>query len=253
MTEPSTNGGGSADEIVGDFPDRLRNFFLYEMERLGVKGDIDGGGCDSGDWRDFVMSEARQGIGHLTDEIVRLRSEVELWKGAHGTQTMATFDAMVADRDQARQDLERVGEDLDQARTQLAGCGVAALQNTRKSAADRANPGEWGWSRSYQDVCDAVDREMEHREAQEAAEKERDEAIAERDALRGEVEKIHQRASDNAMHCAKAECERDRLRSVVAKIAADSRCYCIPSEACSQCIARSAIASPDQASGGGGQ
>jgi hypothetical protein len=61
------------DGAVRDFPDKLRNFLLDEMTRLGIKGDIDGGGCDSGDWHDFVMSEARQGIGYLTDEITALR------------------------------------------------------------------------------------------------------------------------------------------------------------------------------------
>jgi len=67
----------SDQETIGDFPDRLRDFLLGEMERLGIKGDIDGGGCDSGDWRDFVMSELRQGVGHLTDRLADLRAQLD--------------------------------------------------------------------------------------------------------------------------------------------------------------------------------
>lgn len=55
-------------------------------------------------------------------------------------------------------------EEVEQLRVQLAGCGVAAMQNTRDSVALRAKPGDYGWSASYGDVCAAVDREMDLRE-----------------------------------------------------------------------------------------
>lgn len=59
-----------ADEApVGDFPDQVRNYMLGELEKCGIKPDIDGGGCDSGDWRDFCMAEIRQGFGALTDAL----------------------------------------------------------------------------------------------------------------------------------------------------------------------------------------
>ena len=50
--------------------------------------------------------------------------------------------------------------EVEQARVQIAGCSVAAMQNTENSIKDRAKQGAYGWSASYQDVCDAVDREI---------------------------------------------------------------------------------------------
>lgn len=47
---------------------------------------------------------------------------------------------------------------------QLAGCGVAAMQNTRASAAQRSKPGDYGYSPSYGEVCLMADREMAMRE-----------------------------------------------------------------------------------------
>ena len=54
---------------------------------------------------------------------------------------------------------------IEQLRVQLAGCGVAAMQNTEKSMKDRAKDGDYGYSASYSDVCKAVDREVRYREA----------------------------------------------------------------------------------------
>jgi len=54
-------------------------------------------------------------------------------------------------------------KEIKQLRVQLAGCGVAAMQNTTKSIKQRAKKGVYGWSASYQDVCDAIDREMKLR------------------------------------------------------------------------------------------
>jgi hypothetical protein len=60
--------------------------------------------------------------------------------------------------------LVKAETDIETLRMQLAGCGVAALMNTRESAKnriDRANP---YWSASYEGVCRAVDREIDLRE-----------------------------------------------------------------------------------------
>jgi len=48
----------------------------------------------------------------------------------------------------------------EQLRMQLAACGVAAMQNTEDSKAERLEPYSCGWSASYGDVCRAVDREV---------------------------------------------------------------------------------------------
>lgn len=56
--------------------------------------------------------------------------------------------------------IERLRNELEQLRVQLAGCSVAALSNTDASVSQRARPGDYGWSPAYQDVCAAVDREI---------------------------------------------------------------------------------------------
>ena len=58
---------------------------------------------------------------------------------------------------------EALKSEVEQLRVQLAGCGVAAMQNTESSKDDRAKRGDYGWSESYGDVCRAVDREIELR------------------------------------------------------------------------------------------
>lgn len=54
-------------------------------------------------------------------------------------------------------------KEIEKLQIQLAGCGVAALQNTEESIRDRITSGNEYYSASYQDVCDAVDREIELR------------------------------------------------------------------------------------------
>lgn len=51
-------------------------------------------------------------------------------------------------------------DEKDQLRVQLAGCGVAAMCNTEESKKHRCERGDYGWSASYEDVCNAVDREI---------------------------------------------------------------------------------------------
>lgn len=64
--------------------------------------------------------------------------------------------------------VKKLGEELEQCRVQLAGCGVAAMANTKDAIVRlRLSAGDYGWSASYSDVCDAVDREMRYREALE--------------------------------------------------------------------------------------
>ena len=74
---------------------------------------------------------------------------------------------------------------VEQLQCQLAGCGVAAMQNTRDSTTKRAAPGDYGYSASYEEVCLAVDREMAMRE-------QRDELLATLIGLLGEAEAIAQ-------------------------------------------------------------
>ena len=55
-------------------------------------------------------------------------------------------------------------EQIKELQCKLAGCGVAAMQNTHHTIARRIGPGEYGYSMSYAEVCRAVDREIALRE-----------------------------------------------------------------------------------------
>lgn len=53
---------------------------------------------------------------------------------------------------------------------QAAACMTAAFQNTRDSAKERIGRDNPYWTQAYQDVCDAVDREIEWRERAQSSE-----------------------------------------------------------------------------------
>lgn len=48
--------------------------------------------------------------------------------------------------------IKRLEAELETERMRLAGCGVAALMNTRKAAKDRINKDSPYWSASYGDI-----------------------------------------------------------------------------------------------------
>lgn len=89
-------------------------------------------------------------------------------------------------------EVERLKSDLEQTQVQLAGCGVAAMQNTEGSKAHRVERGAYGWSDSYGDVCRMVDREIELRA----------DLVAEIETLRYELDAV-----------AEIKQERDALRA----------------------------------------
>lgn len=70
---------------------------------------------------------------------------------------------MQEETDELRAALKERDAEIEQLRVQLAGCGVAAMQNTESSKADRVTRGGYGWSESYGDVCRMVDREIAQR------------------------------------------------------------------------------------------
>ena len=63
-------------------------------------------------------------------------------------------------------------QEVEQLRVQLAGCGVAALANTHESRQQSAKQGDYGWSQSYQDVLDAIGREINLREQLDSSQRE---------------------------------------------------------------------------------
>jgi hypothetical protein len=88
------------------------------------------------------------------DELEEIKKEVSL-KGLINARTVGKLlehiDALEAEHETLRM--------------KLAGCGVAALCNTEASIKEhRITKDNPYWSASYEDVCDAVDREIKLRE-----------------------------------------------------------------------------------------
>jgi|JI10StandDraft_1071094.scaffolds.fasta_scaffold71748_2 hypothetical protein len=117
-------------------------------------------------WQAFIRANG-QGI---------YREEVELFRRNEGTVllTVAEHDEIISDLiARQRRKVELAAErdslraEVEQLRVQLAGCGVAAMGNTRAAIAKAIKPGEYGWSASYGDVLRAVGREIALREDNE--------------------------------------------------------------------------------------
>lgn len=102
--------------------------------------------------------------------------------------------------------LAAMGDDLERERVRLAACGVAAMQNTRTSAANgRMARDAWAWSASYADVCRAVDSQMDERERAEQAERKFEQAEMDHYAAREHIEQLKRKLGQ-------AERERDEAR-----------------------------------------
>lgn len=50
------------DKEIGEFQNNVK-ILIDEL----ADSNVDGAGCDSGDWRDFTLSEIGQGLGHVID------------------------------------------------------------------------------------------------------------------------------------------------------------------------------------------
>lgn len=66
----------------------------------------------------------------------------------------------------AAKQVNKLIEEIEHLRVQLAGCGVAARCNTLESMEKQCvDRDAYGWSASYGDVLDAIKREIKYREA----------------------------------------------------------------------------------------
>lgn len=72
------------DEAIGEFQNQVRNLMVAFVDASGGRGyQIDGGGCDSGDWRDLTLSEIKQGLAMVADiEYERREADQQARAGA---------------------------------------------------------------------------------------------------------------------------------------------------------------------------
>lgn len=111
----------------------------------------------------FVSSNWETTVTDKDAQIKKLEADLENLE----TQSGRNYSrAKIAEKENDKLIL-RIAEleaEVEQMRVQLAGVSVATLQNTENSKKDRAVKGQYGWSPAYQDVCNAIDREIELRE-----------------------------------------------------------------------------------------
>ena len=82
-----------------------------------------------------------------------------------------SYPRIQAELDRLTAEIAEKDAECERLRVQLAGCGVAAMCNTERSREQqKCVEGDYGWSQSYQDVVNAVGREIELRDKLQAAE-----------------------------------------------------------------------------------
>lgn len=60
------------DKEVGEFQNQVRNLIM----KMAPTCNPDGAGCESGDWRDFTLSEIGQGMAHVIDKCDELQQQL---------------------------------------------------------------------------------------------------------------------------------------------------------------------------------
>jgi len=122
----------------------------------------------------FECADPFATTGHYVEvqTVAKMEAERDEYKQAATAWTALRLNGYIAAWEQQKKradtltaDLAAKDAEIKILRMQLAGCGAAALANTHESAAHRLTRDNPYWSASYGDVCRAVDREIELREA----------------------------------------------------------------------------------------
>lgn len=78
---------------------------------------------------------------------------------------------LIQELEAAQERIAQLTAEVERERVRLAGCGVAAMSNTREALErNRLEAGSYGHSASYDDCLRAVEREINERERAEQAE-----------------------------------------------------------------------------------
>lgn len=117
-----------------------------------------------------TTDQDRKDAAFLTEGALKLIGQILV---KHQAAVLSEFRVLHADLQSRDATIERLRAELAEAKElhimQMAGISTAALMNTREAAKERIGKDNPYWTQAYQDVCDAVDREMTHREAALAA------------------------------------------------------------------------------------
>lgn len=133
----------------------------------------------------FVMLDMGKTITRLTAQLEACKNQ-----SMDESNLVVHLQAQLSERDA---EIEKQQAEIEQLRVQLAGCGVAAMCNTRESMQQQlCRKGDYGYSASYQDVIDAVNREIALREENAALRKEVERLQTILGAIAHETEMIHQ-------------------------------------------------------------
>lgn len=115
-------------------------------------------------WREFDLYINGDGYGNICENSEPWTPDSNWGKPDIHVIEHAAYTAVAEELRAAKAEIETL-------RLQLAGCGVAAMCNTEESRKSQAisadNP---YWSASYQNVVDAVTREIAHRDKLQSAE-----------------------------------------------------------------------------------
>lgn len=105
---------------------------------------------------DGIVVNMKKGTSNLMHDLEMAKGEASVWRDQVKTnqEELATVWRMN----------DGLKKEIEQLHVQLAACGVAAMQNTEDSKAERLERYSYGWSASYDDVCCAVNREITLRE-----------------------------------------------------------------------------------------
>lgn len=121
------NAGLKAEEkdqgkLIGEHQNNIRARIVAAAKDADIEGadNIDGAGCDSGDWRDFTESEVGQGLSLFTERVSALLEVCEEFKG---------------ERDASEAELLKLQQEMNRVENAFGNChALRGLSPDRKAA-----------------------------------------------------------------------------------------------------------------------